>query len=50
VSARVILMLNSVSSSLKFALYEVGAALIVTARGEVENLDSTPATAGTLVE
>ncbi len=35
-------MLNAGSSSLKFALYDVGGALTATARGEVENLDSTP--------
>jgi acetate kinase len=37
-----ILVLNAGSSSLKFALYHVGAALTLAARGEVENLDSTP--------
>ena len=35
-------MLNAGSSSLKFALYDAGAALTVAARGEVENLNSTP--------
>jgi acetate kinase len=41
-SGRAILALNAGSSSLKFALYDVGAALTAAARGEVENLDSTP--------
>jgi acetate kinase len=39
---RAILALNAGSSSLKFALYTVGAALDLAVRGEVENLDSTP--------
>jgi acetate kinase len=41
-AGRAILALNAGSSSLKFALYDAGAALTVTTRGEVENLDSTP--------
>ncbi|MFZ2103939.1 MAG: acetate/propionate family kinase [Roseiarcus sp.] len=41
-AGQAILVLNAGSSSLKFALYDVGSALTVTARGEVENLDSTP--------
>jgi acetate kinase len=41
-AGQAILVLNAGSSSLKFALYDVGTALTVTARGEVENLDSTP--------
>src|SRR5271156_5504918 len=41
-AGRAILALNAGSSSLKFALYDVGAALALTARGGVENLDSRP--------
>jgi acetate kinase len=41
-AGRAILVLNAGSSSLKFALYDAGAALTVAAGGEVENLDSTP--------
>ena len=39
---RTLLALNAGSSSLKFALYDVGVALNLTAHGEVENLDSKP--------
>jgi len=39
---RALLALNAGSSSLKFALYDVGVALNLTAHGEVENLDSKP--------
>src|SRR5271156_1957007 len=39
---RALLALNAGSSSLKFALYNVGVALNLTAHGEVENLDSKP--------
>ena len=39
---RAILALNAGSSSLKFALYEVGASLSLAAKGEIENLDSSP--------
>ena len=41
-AGRAILVLNAGSSSLKFALYDAGTALTAAARGEVENLDSTP--------
>ena len=41
-AGRAILALNAGSSSLKFALYDVGGGLTVTARGEVESLDSKP--------
>jgi acetate kinase len=37
-----ILAVNAGSSSLKFALYEIGAPLVLTAKGEIENLDSKP--------
>ena len=39
---RAILALNAGSSSLKFALFEIGAPLTLTAKGEIENLDGTP--------
>jgi acetate kinase len=39
-SGRAILALNAGSSSLKFALFEIGASLGLTAKGEIENLDS----------
>jgi acetate kinase len=39
---RAILALNAGSSSLKFALFEIDASLGLTAKGEIENLDSTP--------
>ena len=41
-SKRAILALNAGSSSLKFALFEIGASLDMTAKGEIENLDSAP--------
>ena len=41
-ASRAILALNAGSSSLKFALFEIGASLALTAKGEIENLDSTP--------
>jgi acetate kinase len=41
-SGRAILALNAGSSSLKFALFEIGATLDVSAKGKIENLDSTP--------
>jgi acetate kinase len=41
-SGRAILALNAGSSSLKFALFEIGALLDLTAKGEIENLDTTP--------
>jgi acetate kinase len=40
-AGQAILALNAGSSSLKFALYDVGAALTPVASGEVENLGST---------
>jgi acetate kinase len=39
---RAILALNAGSSSLKFALFDIGASLALTAKGEVESLDGTP--------
>ncbi len=39
---RAILALNAGSSSLKFALFEIGAPLALTAKGEIENLESAP--------
>ena len=39
---RAILALNAGSSSLKFALYEIGASLRMTAKGQIETLDSSP--------
>lgn len=39
---RAILALNAGSSSLKFALFEIGAPLALIAKGEIENLDGTP--------
>jgi acetate kinase len=39
---RAILALNAGSSSLKFALFEVGASVALTVKGEIENLDTTP--------
>jgi acetate kinase len=39
---RAILALNAGSSSLKFALFEIGASLGLTLKGEIETLDSTP--------
>ena len=42
ISGRAILALNADSSSLKFALFEVGASLDLTAKGEIESLDTTP--------
>ena len=39
---RAILALNAGSSSLKFALFEVGASVALTLKGEIENLDTTP--------
>ena len=41
-SDRAILALNAGSSSLKFALFEIGASLDLTAKGEIENLDASP--------
>jgi acetate kinase len=41
-SGRAILALNAGSSSLKFALFEIGASLDLTAKGEIENLDVAP--------
>ena len=41
-SGQAILVLNAGSSSLKFALYRIDGGLEVTARGEVEDLDSAP--------
>jgi acetate kinase len=42
ISGRAILALNADSSSLKFALFEIGASLDLTAKGEIESLDTTP--------
>jgi acetate kinase len=39
---RAILALNAGSSSLKFALFELGNSLALTVKGEIENLDTTP--------
>jgi acetate kinase len=39
---RAILALNAGSSSLKFALFEIQSSLVLTARGEIESLDSNP--------
>ena len=41
-AGRAILVINAGSSSLKFALFEIGAGLTATTRGEIENLDSAP--------
>jgi len=41
-AGRAILALNAGSSSLKFALFEIGASLDMTAKGEIENLDAAP--------
>ncbi len=41
-TGRAILALNAGSSSLKFALFEVGASPGLLAKGKIENLDSTP--------
>jgi acetate kinase len=55
-AGRAILALNAGSSSLKFALFEIGASLGLTAKGKIEKLDSAPhfvaynATGVTLVE
>jgi acetate kinase len=40
--SRAILALNAGSSSLKFALFEIGDCLGLIVKGEVENLDTTP--------
>ena len=39
---RAILTLNAGASSLKFAVFEIGASLVMTAKGEIENLASAP--------
>jgi acetate kinase len=41
-AGRVVLALNAGSSSLKFSLFEIGASLELTAKGEIESLDSAP--------
>jgi acetate kinase len=41
-AGRAILALNAGSSSLKFALFKIGSSLALIAKGEIENLDTTP--------